>query len=665
MRRAAILAALLAAPAAITAQTETPDTAAHALQEVEITTRSSGVQRLGGAINGQVLGQAELFKAACCNLGESFTTNPSVDVSYADAATGAKQIKLLGLSGTYVQMLTENLPDFRGAATPYALGYVPGPWMKSIQVSKGAASVKNGYESITGQININYLYPDDDEGVNLNLYGDIETRLEANADATLHIGQHAATTILAHYENRIDCRDANHDGFRDMPETEQLNVMNRWKYHRGRFLFHGGWAALKETRHSGQTCRPNPYLISIETHRYEAHAKNALILNRERNASLALMLMGSMHEQDATFGGKRYAVNEKNLYAQLLYETDLGRGHNIAVGASYCHDYLGERSRTATHDTAAPLLRTTACENVAGAYAQYTYTLGTRLTVMAGLRLDHSDLHGTFLTPRAHIKWQPADAFALRASAGKGFRTAHTLAENSNLVASGRQLDATAAIKEEAWNCGASATLHVPVFGETLTLNAEYYYTRFMHQAVIDYDTDPARITIAPLHGRSYSHTLQADATITLRRRLTLTAAYRRNIVRCTYGGILRDKPLTNKYKALLTASWQNRLRLWQIDATLQLNGGGRLPTPRTGADGQPAWAPTFKAYEQLSAQITRHFRRISLYVGGENLTAFRQRRPIIAAEQPWSADFEPTLVWGPVSGAMAYAGLRWKVWKK
>ncbi len=86
------------------------------LNNVTVTARRVGVRRMGGAVNGQDILRGELFKAACCNLGESFVNNPSVDVNYSDATTGARQIKLLGLSGTYVQMLTENLPNFRGAA---------------------------------------------------------------------------------------------------------------------------------------------------------------------------------------------------------------------------------------------------------------------------------------------------------------------------------------------------------------------------------------------------------------------------------------------------------------------------------------------------------------------------------------------------------------------
>ena len=280
---------------------------------------------------------------------------------------------------------------------------------------------------------------------------------------------------------------------------------------------------------------------------------------------------------------------------------------------------------------------------------------------MAGVRLDHSSLHGTFFTPRFHIKYAPTDAVSFRLSAGKGYRTVFALAEYNYLLASGRQLQIAdnGLNQEEAWNYGASAAFYIPMFGKTLKLNAEYYYTDFKNQAVVDYDSDSRRILIGNLQGKSYSHTFQIDASYPILKGLELTAAYRLNNVKCSYNGILRDKPLTGKYKALLTASYKTPLALWQFDATLQLNGGGRNPDPYQLSDGGQSWNPRFHSFEQVSAQITRWFRHWSIYVGGENLTGFKQPTPIYGASNPWGNDFEPTLVWGPVEGRMFYAGVR------
>ena len=564
------------------------------LHEVKVVARKSGTSRLAGAVNGIAVNKDELFKAACCNLGESFTTNPSVDVAYNDATTGARQIKLLGLSGTYVQMLTENLPNFRGAAIPYALGYVPGPWMKGIQVSKGSASVKNGYESITGQINVDYLKPEDEQQVEVNLFGDTKSRIEANADANVHLSDKWATEILLHHENILKNHDDNGDGFYDMPGREQYNVQNRWVYKGKNYIFHGGLGALKEIRTSGQdeehVHSDDIYRIKLHTNRYEGYMKHAFILNHEHGTNIAFMSSASMHQLDAQYGNKFYNLNEKNLYGSLIFETNFTHQHNLSVGLSVNHDYLGQRSnvnvspRPTVGIEDSPYLlsemqRMNEKETTPGAYAQYTYTLGTKLTAMAGVRFDHSSLYGNFFTPRFHLKYSPIDAISIRLSAGKGYRTVFGLAEYNYLLASGRNLNIGEDLQqEEAWNYGLSTAFYIPMFGKTLKLN---------------------------------------------------------------------------------TASYKTPLGLWQFDATVQLNGGGRNPEPYQLADGSQSWSPRFHSFEQVSAQITRWFRHWSIYVGGENLTGFKQKAPIYGSSNPWGSDFEPTLIWGPVEGRMFYAGVR------
>ena len=571
------------------------------LQEVKAVARKPGTSRLAGAVNGIAMNKDELFKAACCNLGESFTTNPSVDVAYNDATTGARQIKLLGLSGTYVQMLTENLPNFRGAAIPYALGYVPGPWMKGIQVSKGSASVKNGYESITGQINVDYLQPEDEQQVEVNLFGDTKSRIEANADANVHLSDRWATEILLHHENIIKNHDDNGDGFYDMPGREQYNVQNRWVYKGKSYIFHGGLGALKEIRTSGQdeehVHSDDIYRIKLHTNRYEGYMKHAFILNHEHGTNIAFMSSASMHQLNARYGNKLYDLNEKNLYGSLMFETNFYTQHNLSLGLSFNHDYLGQNEGQNKGQNEK--------ETTPGAYAQYTYTLGTKLTAMAGVRFDHSSLYGNFFTPRFHVKYSPVDAISIRLSAGKGYRTVFGMAEYNYLLASGRNLNISKSLKqEEAWNYGLSTAFYIPMFGKTLKLNAEYYYTDFRNQAVVDYDANKEFISIYNLIGKSYSHTFQIDASYPLLKGLEITAAYRLNDVKCTYdyGKTLKEKPLTSKYKALFTASYKTPLGLWQFDATVQLNGGGRNPEPYQLADGSRSWSPRFHSFEQVSA---------------------------------------------------------------
>ena len=622
------------------------------VREVTISAHQSGRVKTNGIGNTEFISSKELLRAACCNLGESFTTNPSVDVNYADAATGAQQIKLLGLSGTYVQMLTENIPNYRGLAAPFSLSYIPGPWMQSIQVSKGASSVKNGYESITGQINVEFKKPQATPFADANLFYNTKGKLEANIGGNLQLSERWSTALLGHYEILDKAHDDNGDGFVDMPKVKQGSLQSRWAWMSDNYIFQASVKGLKEHREGGQighhtTGNGHPYLIDITNERYEAFAKNAYILNAEHGTNIALILSGSLHHENATYGHQVYKADQRNGYASLLFESDFGEHHSLSTGLSLNHDYLNEQIAKSE-------------ETTPGVYVQYTYKLGDKLTFMGGLRWDHSNYYGGFITPRMHLKYSPNEVITLRGSIGKGYRKSHPLAENNYLLASGRIIYIDGGLdQEEAWNYGISAAISIPIGEKKLELNAEYYYTNFLHQTVMDLDSDPHAVHFTNLNGDSYSHTYQIEATYPLFEGFTMTATYRRTDVKCTYDGVLREKPLTNKYKGLLTASYAPGLGKWQFDITFQLNGGGRMPTPYTTTEGLPSWDERYKGYEQLNAQITRFFRHWSIYAGGENITGFKQKNPIINADNPWSPNFDSTMIWGPLHGAIYYIGVR------
>lgn len=675
-------------------KTEYTDFENDTLQLERVVVTGQGGSRLKAShvtSNTEIIGQQQLVRAACCNLGESFTTNPSVDVNYSDAATGARQIKLLGLSGTYVQMLTENVPNLRGAAIPFGLSYVPGPWMQSIQVSKGASSVRNGYESTTGQINIEYLKPQGIDGVRANAYLDNHLKYELNLDASHHFTDQFSTSILTHFEDRQEAHDGNDDGFVDMPKQRQWNVMPRLAYVSPNWISQIFVRALHDERESGQIGHAashlgyTPYTIGIETDRYEAQWKNGFPFNDDHNTSIALMLHGSWHDVENGFGLTHYDILQKNGYAQLMFETDLTERHNLSVGFSMNHDYYKTRhykdaeppilDNNPPYDINIPGLdvsmqwfrQKSEQETTLGAYAQYTYKIDEMLSVMAGIRADHTDLYERwFITPRVHVKYSPSDWFTLRTSAGKGYRTPHPIAENVSMLITGRELAEDYGKQffpdqEEAWNYGISTSLVLPLGDKELELNAEYYYTDFKHQLVIDQAEKRSLVNGAPaidnhyltftnLQGKSYSHTLQVDASYPLIDGLTALAAFRYNDARTTYlDGKLHQRPLTSRYKGLLTLSYKTPLEFWQFDVTGQLNGPGELYDHLT----------KYPSYFQLQAQVTREFRHFSIYIGGENLTNYTINDPILHANAPWSSQFDATQVWGPVEGAMVYAGIR------
>ena len=628
--------------------------------ETVVVTRSRGAHNMRTRIIPTTrITSHELSKAACCNLSESFTTNPSVDVSYSDAATGAKQIKLLGLSGNYVQMLTENFPNLRGLASTYGLNYIPGTWIEGIMLSKGAASVLNGYESITGQINVELKKPSHSERLAVNLFAGDEGRFEANITSGIRLNPYLSTGILAHAtENTIE-QDHNNDGFLDQPKVRQYQLFNRWEYEQENYHGQIGLKALYEERNSGQTKKiADPYKIGIETNRYEFFMKNGYVFDHEKEKSIALITSASLHKQDAFYGNRLYDAKQTNLYANLIFATKLNDHHKISTGASLNSDLFDEKYQAESF----PLEIFERNEVVPGVFGEYTMNLHDHFTLLLGLRGDHSNLFGFFVTPRTHIKYEATDFLHLRASAGKGYRTPNILAENSFLLAGNRQIKNINLLQdlkqEEAWNYGMNLSFYIPIGHKELTLNAEYYRTDFNQQVVVDMDSDPHSVSFYNLDkGRSFANSVQIEASYEITRNWTTTLAHRIQDTKTTIGGVLREKPLTSRYKSLLTTSYHTPNKDWQFDFTAQLNGGGRMPDPDLI---NPLWNKEFKSFEQLQAQITRYFKTWSVYVGSENITGFVQKNPIISANDVNSPNFDASMIYGPLMGRMFYVGFKW-----
>lgn len=605
----------------------------------------------------------ELCKAACCNLSESFETNASVDVNYSDAATGAKQIRLLGLSGQYVQMLTENIPNFRGISSPYGLGYIPGPWMESIQVSKGTSSVLNGYEALTGQINVEYKKPQTSEKVAVNLFASDAARAELNALASFDLSPYVSTGVMLHASDEFAEWDHNGDGFLDIPRVAQYNLIDRWYVKKGNYTGQIFARGLYENRRGGQLKSiADPYRIDIETGRAELFMKNGYVFDHESGTSIGIITNATWHDQHAVYGKKGYDGTQWNAYLNAIFQTSWTDMHKLSTGLSLNYDRYDEVLRTDT------LHATVRNEIVPGVFAEYTFNWKDKLILLGGLRADYHNLYGFFVTPRLNVKYNPWDFLHIRASVGKGYRAPAVLAENNNLLASSRVMEIAGDLKmENAWNYGVSLTGYIPIASRELTLSAEWYYTDFINQIVVDMDTDPHKVIFSNLSGRSYASSAQVEANMEVFKGFTATLAYRLTDVKTTIQGRLREKPLTNRFKGLASLSYQTPLKKWQFDFTAQFNGGGRLPDTyyvATGTDGReiPAWNETFDPYIILNAQITKYFKTWSIYAGSENLSNFVQSNPIVGAADPFGEMFDATMVWGPVHGRKIYIGFRWSL---
>ncbi len=642
------------------------------LKEVKVTaTGSSNFIRNNDVVRTNQITQNELFKAACCNLSESFETNPSVDVSYNDAVTGSKQIQLLGLAGIYTQLTVENLPGPRGLATSLGLNSIPGTWIESMQLSKGTGSVANGFESIAGQINVELKKPQSAEKLFANAYVDGFGKTDLNLNLSHQLNSKWSTALLLHDDFLANKTiDFNHDGFRDLPGGNLFSAMNRWSYMDGKGLMSQfGIKILNDNRTGGQInynastdkFTTNNYGLGINTKRIEGFGKLGYVFPQKKYKSIGLQLSAFDHQQNSYFGFTTYNAHQQNFYSNLIYQSIINTTINrFRTGLSFLYDKYDE-----TFDSAA-YKRT---EIVPGAFFEYTWSPATNFDVVAGLREDHNSLYGWFTTPRLNIRYAPFKSTTIRISAGRGQRTANVFAENNGVLASSRMVDiipsytkgAYGLKPEVAWNKGISIDQKFRLFNRAASASADFYRNDFTNQVVVDLENARV-IKFYNLQGKSYSNSFQTEISFMPVQRLDVRLAYRLFDVKTTYDSVLLQKPFTAKNRAFANLDYE--INGWKFDYTISFNGSERLPSTK-GNPEQYQRADYSPGYMLMNAQITKSFGKkniFDVYLGAENLTNFYQHNAIIAADKPFSKYFDASLVWGPLTGRMLYGGLRFRI---
>ncbi|MCO5292914.1 MAG: TonB-dependent receptor [Chitinophagaceae bacterium] len=638
------------------------------LKEVVVTSRraSAYVSNLS-ILNTLNLGANELTKAACCNLSESFETSPSVDVSYSDAVTGIKQIQLLGLAGNYTQLLTENVPEIKGLSGSYGLTFIPGPWIEGIQLTKGTGSVVNGYESIAGQINVEEKKPDNSEKLYLNTYINDLGRLEANINLATKLNNKWSTGLLTHANGVFTKNDINKDGFLDLPLGRQFNVINRWKY-----MDNNGWIGqfaikvMNDKRQAGQLdfnpstdkLTTKKYGVGINAEQYSFTGKLGYVFPQHKYKSLGFIVSGNMYKNNAYYGLNKYDGKQNTLYANLIYQSIIGTTANkFRTGLSFNNE---------NYDETFNIARYTRNEVVPGAFFEYTYTAPDKFSAIAGVRVDYHNQFGVITTPRLNLKYDFTPKTNLRFSAGSGFRMANIFAENAGVFVSSRQYAIINPTNnygyglepEKAWNLGMNFIHNFRLNGRQGAISLDAYHTNFKNQTVVDLDLSPQKINFYNLNGKSYSNSLQAELNYELLRKFDVRLAYRWLDVQTTYHGNLMEKPFVAKHRAFINLAYST-LNDWKFDFTTQWLSKKRIPNTSSNPVAFQL-EPYSPSYIQMAAQITKQFnKKWDIYVGSENLTDFRQQSPILDAANPFSNYFDGSMVWGPISGRMLYAGLR------
>ncbi len=650
------------------------------IQEVRVQTSSRSLKKsLTKVTNTQVMTSKELLKAACCNLAESFETNPSIDVNYADALTGTRQIKMLGLTSPYLLITEENIPSVRGASQAYGLSFTPGSWVESIQVTKGAGSVVNGFESISGQINAELIKPLHDIPFYLNFYGSTDARFELNTHVNHKLNDLWSTSLFVHGNARLARNDMNHDMFLDNPLGEQVNIMNRWQYNNvekglvsflsARFMTDRKMSGDLHFDPNRDKLTANHWGSEIFTDRLDLSGKFGYVFPEMPFQSIGFQSALTIHNQDSYFGLSQYDISQRSFYSNLVFNSIIGNTmHKFSTGMSFMYDGYDEWV-----DVPGISRSFDRIDNSLGAFWEYTYDNTDNFSLVAGVRGDFSNRLGFFVTPRLHLRYNPWTKAVFRASAGRGKRAANIFAENQQLFASSRIFniqDASGKVyqldPEIAWNYGISFSQGFDLFGRMADIGFDLYRTDFTNQAVVDLYAGPDQVNFYNLDGKSFANSLQVDFNLEVIKHLNLRTAYKYYDIQTDYQSGTFERPMQARHRFFTNLEYATHIvdngRQWKFDATYNWMGKQRLPSTQGNPVGDRL-GDYANPFSVVNTQVTRTFSSVfEVYTGAENLFNYRQPRPILGADNPFGGNFDATIVYAPVFGRMIYAGLRYKI---
>lgn len=617
------------------------------------------------------LTKGELIKAACCDLAGCFETQLTVQPQTTNVITNSKELRILGLSGVYNQILIDGFPMIQGMTYTYGVSSIPGTLVNNIYVSKGANSVLQGYESISGQINVETVKPGHTDKLLVNGY--VNSFLEKHLNVNYNYSGRKWSNLTAFHtvqpSNRID-RDK--DNFLDLPLLTRYMAYNRIKYGRETDW---GWSGslsvrlLKEQRVGGQTSfrrtdkgSSTVYGQMIDLNQPELMMKTGYRFNDVHNVVLNVSTFH--HQQQSYFGTLEYNARQSNLYINLQHEWKW-KTHDWRSGVSFRHLNITEDIRFADdllNRGYAGVYRRE--ENIPGVFTETTMRfLGDKLTWIAGARADKHNEFGTIATPRTLIKYDFTPETVIRANVGFGWRTVNFFSENIGLLASSRDILFLEPLKpEKAINSGINVTHKFLSANSRFSgsISVDYYHTRFSNQIFPDYDADPTKALVRNFTGKSVSNGFQSELYLQFLQQIDLRMGYNFLEVYQGTGALKKILPFNPRHKFLTALSYKPVNKRFQADINLHWFGRQRLPDTKLNP---PAYQrPDSQPYTTVNIQFTYNLKKLELYAGCENVFNFRQHQPIISWQNPFGPYFDTSSVWGPTRGREFYLGFRFRI---
>jgi len=535
--------------------------------------------------------------------------------------------------------------------------------------------VLQGFESISGQINVELKVPLEEDKLFFNAYINSFGETQLNLQLTHQFGKRKkwASILSLHTAQPGSAIDKDGDGFLDLPKLRRYAVYNKWIYGKEsgfglsskiglRFLKENRIGGKEDFRYDEDKGTTQVYGQSLDLFQPEVYTKTGYRFNEDQK--ITFFGSASSQSQDSYFGEIAYDASQLSLYTNLQFEWNWHKNHMLYSGFSY--RYL-DRDETITF-TENLLNRKfdglyTFKERIPGIFAENTfYWNDDRLVLITGIRLDHINGFGNILTPRALIKCAIGDFSVVRGSIGKGFRSVHLFSEKVNLLASSREIIFEEEPNpEEAINMGINFSHSFFWKDLSMVIGVDFYHTRFINQVYPDYDSDPGKAIISNFRGKSISNSFQAETKFIFTEDLEFKLAYNFLDVYRFDEGSKVELPFNPTHRIVSGISYRHPEKAYQLDMNLHWYGKQRLANTKINPEAfrYPDWSDP---YSVLNMQVSKTWSKLEWYLGCENVLNFRQDKPIIGWQDPFGPYFDTSNVWGPTRGREIYSGLRIRI---
>ncbi len=634
-------------------------------RQVEVRARRSDTYTpLSSNQNKEIITLKELRKAPCCNLSESFETSAVIDANYTNAALGTREIEMLGIRGIYSQIMIDSRPTMYNLAAPFAFDFIPGPWLKGVQVSKGAGTVVNGAEGLAGQINVDLVDPHDGPRLFVGAYANHQSRYETNIMTNRKLNQKWSTGTLIHLSSDGHHQDKNNDAFLDAPRKKQVNVMQRLHYYglkwEGQVNVHGIW----DQREGGQTHHPNPdHLEDLlqynqTTKRLELFGNVGYIGFKDPGRSIGFQWHVQKHQYDAAYA-RNANGDDQSYYANLIFQEKFGtEKHTLQSGLSM--------RRSITEEGFSDFLFNRR-EFIPGAFSEYSYNADVKESLFGytiGMRVDRYGDYGIKGTPRFSMRYQVQEYGTIRASAGRAYRMPNIISDNIHFIGLGRYYQVPSIGLDIANNYGLSYNQKIFIGGPAeWNISLDLYHTFFKYQNIQDIESAVRYVTSSYLSKGSRINFALIQHQFQLNSNFGFKLAYKYTDAkyRLADQSPLLQKMYLPKHRALATIDLNSNENIWIGNFTLQWVGSQRLldisSYPIPGSASQASKSPS---YIIINVHASRNIGDWELYSGIENATDYVQPFQIVGNTATGSRFFDATRLYAPNMGLRWYGGLKY-----